>query len=474
MSANKDKTFPEKLKQFFKFSKAPPPFQHQSGGPFPRLKVEKFLLTPEVQQDLSREAPVPQRLKILQEIGEDILTKRIEDNGVETLWERINDLFTNSVTEERQTALMFLKHLIMGQYERLGMLRVFIFDTIQESKFSEDNFILIELLKAMTDNGKDLLYLEETIGDFLLNFLPQLSRQHLLKEFLPFLLNVIKFNSAYLDGNVIGGLVSTLCSLAISSNDADEILLIISVFDAIICYSNLPNESIVIFTSTLCRLVNDALYSNGAWKVMRNLIGTHLGTSTLYTLINCLQSSEDHALLRGGIFFIGMVLWSDKPASCPSCPPAVVLPALCEALKRSQNPLVVHETGLTMHKLVRIEGPNLVGLAWDWIFEILEHFLPFAEEHPKVRQKFVEIVTDIQELVEKGSYSGSLPPFLTTLEHGLPFLNEPSVVLLMNFQSDSIKPSQPNWITNLNKLIQRYTSYHVSYFCITLECLCNG
>ncbi len=453
---SKDKTFPEKLKQFFKFSKTPTtPQPNQPASSFPRLQVEKFLLSREVQRTLSKEVPVQQRLRVLQDIGEDVATKRIEDDGAETLWLLIHDLFTNNVAEERQTALMFLKHLITGQYERLGMLRVYIFDIISGSNYNEDNFILIELLKAMTDNGKDLLYLEETIGNFLLHFLPQVSQLHLLKEFLPFLLNVIKFNSAYVDGNLIGGVVSCLCNLAISSHDSEEVLLIISVFDAIICYSNLPNESIVIFTSTLCLLVIDPRYCNGSWKVMRNLIGTHLGTSTLYTLINCLQSSENDALLRGGIFFIGIVLWSDKPTNCPNCPPAVVLPALSEAMKRSQHPKVVHETGLTMQKLIRLEGPNLVGLAWDWILDMLENFLQFGDEHPKVREIFVEIVSDIQELVDKGMYSGSLQLFLSALERGLPYLSESSVVLLMNFQADNIKPSQPNWIANLNKHVQR-------------------
>ena len=456
MSNNRDKTFPEKLKQFFKFSsKSPASSQSQTCGSFPRLKVEKFVLTRDVQHLLTCENPVSQRLKILQEIGEEVATKRIEDDGAETLWLLINDLFVISSTEERQTALMFLKNLITGQYERLGMLRVYIFDIVKESQFNEDNFILIELLKAMTDNGKDLLYLEESIGGFLLQFLPQVSQLQLLKQFLPFLLNVIKFNSAYVDGNMIGGVVSTLCGLAISSPDPEEILLIISVFDAIICYSNLPNESIVVFTSTLCRLVNVSSYSNLSWKIMRNLIGTHLGTSTLYTLIHSLQTSEDPSLLRGGIFFIGMVLWSDRPANCPNCPPAVVLPALSEALKHNKNPLVVFETGLTMQKLIRLDGANLVGLAWDWILEILEYFLPFGDEYPKVRQIFLEILTDVQELVEKGAYTGSTELFFATLEQGLSYLTESSVVLLMNYQLEKIKPSQPNWISNLNKYVQR-------------------
>ena len=306
--------------------------------------------------------------------------------------------------------------------------------------------------------------MEETIGNFLLHFLPQVAQLQLLKEFLPFLLNVIKFNSAYVDGSVVGGVVSCLCGLAVSSQHSEDILLIISVFDAVICYSNLPNETIVIFTSTLCRLVNESAYSSLSWKVMRNLIGTHLGTSTLYTLVECLQTSEDDALLRGGIYFIGMVLWSDKPSNCPACPPAVVLPALSGALNRSQHPKVVVQMGRTLHQLVRLDGQNLVGIAWDWILEILENFLKFGDEEPEIRQNFVKIMLDIQDLVEKGSYSGSVPLFLDNLERGLPFLSESSVVLLMNFQADNIKPTQPNWIANLNKHVQRYLFFINLFF----------
>lgn len=456
MSGTKDKTLPEKLKQFFKFAKSPAAQQSQPvGGPFPRLKVEKFLLTRDIQKALSRETPVGHRLKTLQEISELVATKRIEDDAAETLWLLINDLFVCESAEERQTALMFLKNLITGQYERLGMLRVYIFDIIRESTFNEDTCILIELLKSMTDNGKDIENMEGIIGAFLLHFLPKISQLQLMKDFLPFLLNVIKFNSAYVDANIVDGVVRNLCALVISSLDSGEILQIISVFEAIICYSNLPNESIVIFTSTLCRLVNVSTYSNPSWKVMRNLIGTYLGTTTLYTLIHCLQSSNDATLLRGGIFFIGMVLWTDRPANCPNCPPAVILPALNEALKHSQNPLVVFETGLSLLKLVRSEGPTLVGLAWDWILEIVERFLQFVEDYPKVRECYLDLLTDVEELVEKGEYTGSVPLFFATLERGLPFLSESSVLRLMDFQASNITPSQLHWIANLNKFILR-------------------
>ena len=400
-----------------------------------------------------------QRLKALQEIGELVATKRIEDDAVETLWLQINDLFVQNSAEERQTALMFLKNLITGQYERLGMLRVYIFDVVKESTFSEDAYILIELLKTMTDNGKDLLYMEETIGLFLLQFLPKVSQPQLMKEFLPFLLNVIKFNSAYMDANVIDGVISSLCGLAVKSltdSDEQQALMIISVFDAVLCYSNLPNESIVIFTSTLCRLVNKHNLSHVSWKVMRNLFGTHLGTTTLYTLIHCLQTSNDPPLLRGGIFFIGMVLSpGERPTNCPVCPPAVILPAFSEALKHSQHALVLVEVGQTLEKLVAAEGPNLVGLAWDWILEILHYFLRYIDEQERLKERLLKILSDMEVMVERGTYTGSIELFFSTVERALSHVSESTVLRLMEFQAAKIGPLQPNWIAVLNRFIQR-------------------
>lgn len=111
------------------------------------------------------------------------------------------------------------------------------------------------------------------------------------------------------------------------------------------------------------------------------MIGTYLGTTTLYTLIHCLQTSDDPSLLRGGIFFTGMVLFGpERPANCPSWPPAVILPALSETLKHTHHPLVLYEMSLTLDKLVKADGPNLVGLAWDWILDLLHQLLRHIDQ----------------------------------------------------------------------------------------------
>ena len=114
-----------------------------------------------------------------------------------------------------------------------------------------------------------------------------------------------------------------------------EITLCLSCLDAIICYSNIPREGkirhvlkdrtmylcsfhIVIFiifiglfsfVCLLSKMVNLEVHCVEAWRISKNLMGTHFGHSALYSLCQILQSSEfkgDVALTRGAIFLIGM------------------------------------------------------------------------------------------------------------------------------------------------------------------------
>lgn len=64
-----------------------------------------------------------------------------------------------------------------------------------------------ELLQSLTENGKDILYFEEEVGPFLLHWMPAVTAVARTKEFLSMLVNVIKFNAAYVDEDVISGLV---------------------------------------------------------------------------------------------------------------------------------------------------------------------------------------------------------------------------------------------------------------------------
>jgi tuberous sclerosis protein 2 len=62
-------------------------------------------------------------------------------------------------------------------------------------------------LQSLTDNGKDILYFEEEVGPFLLQWMPAVTGVDRTKEFLSMIVNVIKYNAAYVDEDVISSLV---------------------------------------------------------------------------------------------------------------------------------------------------------------------------------------------------------------------------------------------------------------------------
>ena len=66
---------------------------------------------------------------------------------------------------------------------------------------------------------------------------------------------------------------------------------------------------------------------------MRNLLGTHMGHSALYTMCRILQDpggAQDVCLLRGAVFHVNMALWGTKRVTTLKCTSTSVLPSfLC-------------------------------------------------------------------------------------------------------------------------------------------------
>lgn len=68
---------------------------------------------------------------------------------------------------------------------------------------------------------------------------------------------------------------------------------------------------------------------------MRNLLGTHMGHSALFTMCRILQEPalrDDSSLLRGAVFYIKMALWDTQPLPSLKCPPSSVLPSILQVM----------------------------------------------------------------------------------------------------------------------------------------------
>ncbi|KOC65846.1 Tuberin [Habropoda laboriosa] len=347
-SKDKDnKTLHDKLKQFFRINKG----NYKSR--------EDFTLTHDLEKEISPESPVHHRTKAIKDLCDAVLNQQWEDVA-ERLWYLVQDLLEKDVPREhRHVTLNFLRCLVQGQYSKLSsLMRVKFFMVVKEHNIPEDIGPRLELLQSLTENGKDISHLEERMGPFLLEWMPVITTGDGRRgaEFLSLLVNVIKFNSAYIDEDIISGLVQYICHLCYYSNSSEVVSGCLEALDAIVCYNNLQSDSLQTFIIALCGSVNVETYCQISWKIMRNLLGTHMGHSALYTMCRLLQDANfqrDVRLLRGAVFYVNMVLF--------------ITLLFLKALK-CNHPIVMYEVTLSIQRLVNKYGAEL----WDPTWSIIE------------------------------------------------------------------------------------------------------
>lgn len=89
------------------------------------------------------------------------------------------------------------------------MTRVHFFRVIEVNDNLEDVQCQLDLLKTLTDNGKNIKDIDDVIGDFILNrWLAKVSDAKQIKEILIMVNNIIVYNAAYLDPIIIERIIT--------------------------------------------------------------------------------------------------------------------------------------------------------------------------------------------------------------------------------------------------------------------------
>jgi tuberous sclerosis 2 len=190
--------------------------------------------------------------------------------------------------------------------------------------------------------------------------------------------NIIKFNSAYIDREIIVGIVQRVCTEVCIQfvNDRDTFLQCLYVIETVICYTVFPNEILAPCIIVLCRAVNSEVYLETSYKIMKNLLGTQLGYASLLTMTNMLNDSRyyvDAQVLRGAVFHINMNLWGGNNNSLQNGMKysSTVLSSYLKVLQ-SGHIIVTYEVILSMQTLLNKCGKELSEPSWDIVVEILE------------------------------------------------------------------------------------------------------
>uniref|UniRef100_A0A182PJM1 Rap-GAP domain-containing protein n=1 Tax=Anopheles epiroticus TaxID=199890 RepID=A0A182PJM1_9DIPT len=421
-------------------------------------------ISPELERELRPETPVTQRCKALRDFGEQVLTSRLEPDAVQSLWELTKDLLVgNKLTEQRQCALAFYCRLIQGQYDRLGMMRAQFYRVIESHSEPEDISFRLEMLKLLTETGKNIQHFEKEIGPFLLEWIKPIHEAGYIDSLLELIVNLIKYNAACLEPKFLVGVVSYIFDMTCNKQETNTILLCLSVLDCFICYAIIPNESLTLFIIILCRMVNQEAYCQHSWKIMKNLFGTALGHATLLTMCNILNNPafhQDDALLRGAIFHTNVGLWGISVVPILHCSPSLVLTSFWNALK-SRHVIVTYEVILSMNRLIQKSGNELNEPTWDIICDIMTeishnlaiHRLP--ADHTLVTH-FHETLNMVETLLQQGTLNADPEKVYGLIEHVSAERPEASVRQLIDYRASKISATRSEWLKQLCQFMDRF------------------
>ncbi|KAF3687348.1 Tuberin Tuberous sclerosis 2 protein [Channa argus] len=459
----------DKVKGMFGLGPQRPPSKSEN-------KLTEFIITTDIIKELHQECGLSNRVRTMNHVCDLAKTKKFEDNAVEAVWKAVEDMLTpEQPPEARHAVLQLLRAIIQGQGERLGPLRAYFFKVIRDYQpCNEDLSDRLEVFKALTENGKDITYLEEDIARFVLLWMDI----GLTSDFLHVLVNLVKFNSCYLDQNV-SIMVQKICYLCNRTTSSTDIEVALQVLDAVVCYNCLPSDSLTIFIITLCRTVNVKEFCESCWKLMRKVLGTHLGHSAIYTMCRIMEEKnymDDAPLLRGAVFFVGMALWGAHRLPALKNTPTLVLPSFYKAMSCA-NEVVSYEIVLSITRLIKKYGRELQVVTWDILLRIIERLLQQIQIIGSAELKAIvyELLTTVEELYEQNGYHGSTEKFFGLVEKCADKRSDASVLTLISYRAQSIQPARDGWIQSLHRLMEKFFSTNRQLYEVASRSLvCSG
>jgi tuberous sclerosis protein 2 len=287
----------------------------------------------------------------------------------------------------------------------------------------EDIPLRLKLLIAVTDNGKNNECIETKVGPTLIEWFDKIAKhfQRSVGEYLTLLVNVIKYNSSYLDQKSMADIIDKTYTLTKTANE--ELIYCYQILEAIVCHSTIPSISLTHFVIVLCKGVKTSLFNEICLKIMRNLLASHLGHScvdTLRYLLNDQTNNEDIPLLVGAVNFISVFLWEKTRVQSIRHTPNAILPAFKSVLQ-CRHQLVALEVSSSLICLVDNQRNTMSDHTWDLMFDICEEIVSNYEicvenSGLEFNQKLHQFLDTVEDLNDKKQFFGDTNRLFNILE----------------------------------------------------------
>ncbi|TKR82069.1 hypothetical protein L596_015845 [Steinernema carpocapsae] len=289
--------------------------------------------------NMSKNSPEATRIRTLELLGDIVKKRRLEVTSMEGIYHEIRDLLKTA--NGRGPSLKFLSIMTAAQIEQIGAcLRHTFFETIKEIGCNE---LSVEWLVELTQSGENIEPFTVHIGPVLSSWIDELlaEKDHPLAEKVMKLTDgILKKNAPALNGESLSKIVCAVCRKACIPCDA-QIKMCLSLLASILKYNRIPKAEVLAVVTTLCCLVNDRIHSAEAHQLMRNVLSSRNGYTTMRLLENICQRSKEppknvdiktrDIIVRGAIFFLSTIIWGSNQIDDLQVTPPSILPALIEA-----------------------------------------------------------------------------------------------------------------------------------------------
>lgn len=358
------------------------------------------------------------------------------------------------------------------------MMRCRFFLLVQDHTISEDLRLRLDMLRTLTDNGKDIQNFEVEIVRFMYKWIDEIVEGQVTASYLALLVNLIKYNTSSFECHIINGIVQRVCNDICykSIEDRDTFLQCLFIIETVICYCVFPDEILKPCIIVLCLAVNFEMYLETSYKIMRNLLGTQFGYSSILKMCNMLKEGKnvvDPCILRGAIFHTNMNLWgggNNVTVQNGIKYSSVVLSSYQEVLQ-CNSLIVTYEVVFSLQTLITKCGCELSELAWDIIVDILQRILSNIQrdrtlaDNSDLIVRFHAIFDTLENLIHQGgnlNVNVNEDKIYALIERVSNKRSEASIIKLVNHKASKINSMSSGWLRQLQNFMERFYRHEKS------------